>query len=153
MIQMVKGFNKHLKALKYIASHLSEDNTAELHALAPDADAAKVLVDVALESSTGFFCYDKEGNPRGVGGVLPTHNIWFVVTQELTKTEAVPWLKRAREITTELLKKHRPLWGHCYEKNEMSMTWMRWCGFDFAPLDSHANYEINGQRFIYFQKN
>lgn len=153
MIEIVKSFKKHRKALKYVAENLSEENKAELYIRDETADPAKALAEVAFESDIGFICYDKNGNPRGAGGVLPTRNIWFVVTAGLTKSETVPWLKRAREITAELLTKHRPLWGHCLESNELSMMWMKWCGFDFAPTDSPANYEIDGKRHIYFQKN
>lgn len=153
MIEIIKSFKRHRKALKYVAQNLSEENKAELYLRDENADPEKALTAVALESDIGFICYDKNGNPRGIGGVLPTRNIWFVVTSGLSKSETIPWLKRAREVTAELLAKHRPLWGHCLETNELSMMWMKWCGFDFAPLDSPANYEIDGKRHIYFQKN
>lgn len=153
MIEIVKNFRKRKKVIKYIAEHLSEDIKAELRIHDEDADPTEVLINHTNESVTGFICYDKDGNPRGIGGVLPNRNIWFVVTEGLERSDFVPWLKRARDVTAELLKKHRPLWGHCYENNELSLIWMKWCGFDFASADSAANYEINGKKFIYFQKN
>lgn len=153
MLRVVRSFNKHKKALKYIAERISKENKTEINIIMPDTDIEKALFECAKASKTGFFFFDFEGNPRAVGGVTETKNVWFVVTKNLTKRELIPWLKKSRCLIQELTKKYSPLWGHWYEKNTLSKLWLDWSGFDFAPHDSPANIEVEGHRFIYFQKN
>lgn len=153
MYKIVKSFKRYKKALQYIAQHLSPENIAEINLICPNANIENEMLTIAQHSDIGFFLFDADGNPRAVGGISPDRNIWFVVTSNLSQKEMIPWLKKSRSLIPELLEKHNPIWGHCYEKNVLSRQWMKWSGFDFAPEDSEANYEINGEKFIYFQKN
>lgn len=153
MYKVVKSFKRYKKALKYVAAHLSPENIEEINIVCPGANVEKELIGIAMQSAIGFFLFDVEGNPRAVGGISADRNVWFVVTSGLTSKEFIPWLKKSRKIMPEIMKDFSPIWGHCYEKNVLSRYWMKWNGFDFAPEDSAANYEIEGAKFIYFQKN
>lgn len=153
MLKIVKSFKRYKKAVKYIAENISDENRAEINIVLPGSHIETALLEAASNSCIGFFFFDMQGNPRAMGGVGTDRNIWFVVTGGLSKRELIPWLKKSRELIRTLLEKYSPLWGYWYEKNELSKIWMDWCGFDFAPRDSAANSEINGSRFIYFQKN
>lgn len=153
MFKKVKSFKRYKKAIKYIADNISDENKTEIHVTAPGLTIEEALLEAAQNSSTGFFFFDIEGNPRAMGGVSDDRNIWFVVTKGITKREIVPWLRKSRELIQGLLKKYGGLWGFWNEKNELSKIWMDWCGFDYAPQDSAANLVINGHKLTYFQKN
>lgn len=152
MLRIVKSFKRYKKALKYIAENISEENRTEIGILAPDMTVEAALLECATSSEIGFFFFDADGNPRAVGGVSDNRCVWFAVTAGLSRREIVPWLKKSRELISTLLRKYRKIWGRWYQKNILPKIWLDWCGFSFAPEDSPANVEINGHKFIYFQK-
>lgn len=153
MLKTFHSFKSYDHAIRYIADHISPINAEELQVIAPGSDPFQALMQAGEKSETGFIFFDFDGYPRAIGGVFSDRNIWFVITDKVTRRELVPWLKHSLRLLKELHQKYRTLWGHSYHKNGLSRLWMKWNGFDFAPPGSHANYTIDGHEFYYFQRN
>lgn len=153
MYKVVKSFKKYHKALKYIAERLSIENLEELKIINPEIDPCKAILACAEKSEKGFILFDFDGNPRAAGGIFSDRCMWFVVTKDLSRKEYIPWIKHAKDWLSEIMKDYPTVWGHEWAKNTRAMMWLRWIGFDFAFEVSKANIEINGEKFIYFQKN
>lgn len=146
-----KNLGKEHKLIDYMAENLSEKNREEAALLFPTWEIKDLLGAFAGASPSGFALFDKNGDPYGMGGISDDGNIFFVVREHLDRPDNCAALKRAWNWLGERLRFYPVIWGHCWEKSTESMRWIRWLGFDFAPPDSPANKNIDGENFIYFE--
>lgn len=142
------------KIIRHIAENLSKQNIEEARLIAGQGASPLMLIAQCAENSeTGFVLFDGDGDPHGIGGIAKDRSIWFVLTEDHTQAMRVSWLKNGRRWFERQLDKYGAIHGYCWEKNELSMKWMRWFGFDFTAPDSEATQIINDEKFLYFQKN
>lgn len=152
MIKTYARLGRETKILHHIADTLSEQNKQEAKILFGDISIGRLLQEQAENTESGFVLFDGNGDPKGVGGIFKNHTIWFVLAEDTTMHMRVSWLKNGRRWFDAQLEKYRTIHGYCWSKNTLSMKWMRWFGFDFAPEDSEATARINNETFLYFQK-
>ena len=144
---------KNTRIIKAIADNLSNQNRGEVRLLfGEDASPFIVLKEQAEATESGFVLFDDDGRPHGIGGVMKNRTVWFVLSENHTRAMRVSWLKGGFRWFSKQLEKYHNIHGYCWEKNELSIRWMKWMGFDFAAPDSEATATIANEKFLYFQK-
>lgn len=140
------------KALKYIIEHLSQQNKTEVALCYPYYSADEVITATAERTQHGFILFAENGDPAGVGGILPQGRIWFVITEEAAKQLRISWFKNTRKWLDKMHEENHRIEGYSWVKNTLSHQWMRFMGFEFCNENSPATQEIAGEKFLYFMR-
>lgn len=152
MFRSYDKLSKEKDIIEYIAQHLSHQNREEARIVAPFTSIRELLTLEAEAAEKGFVIFDSDGNPYGIGGIRPDGRIFFLLCEGTTSNMHVSALKAGSRWLKEQLAHYRRIDGYCWEENKLSMRWMAWMGFDFAPADSAATIELGGHRFLYFMR-
>lgn len=156
---MIRTYPSHTlitqtEIIKHISDNLSDINRQEVKILFKEgASVYDALISQAAATETGLVLFNDKGDPCGIGGIFSNHSVWLVVTDNLTRSDHVSFLKSGRRWFNEQAEHYRSLFGYCWSDNTLSMKWIKWLGFEFDPLESTSTWYVNGVPFLYFHKN
>lgn len=109
-------------------------------------------LDVSLTASSRAWTVLIDGAPEVMWGVKSANVLTGLGIPWLLGTDAVErhyvqFLRRSRPYLAELMRGHEELRNIVDERNQISVRWLRWMGFRFAP----EPVAINGHRFREFR--
>ncbi|WP_139375709.1 hypothetical protein [Sphingopyxis flava] len=141
------------EAIRYVGENLREADVAEIRATMV-GDPAEILQASAMGSTLGWVMVNATGLPVALFGVAP-HGIpgvgvpWMVATPEALK-ERLSWARQTRRHVDEMLEVFPTLTNHIDARNDASLDWLLWAGFDL--IDAKSNHGPEGRLFLQFMK-
>jgi hypothetical protein len=140
------------EALEHIAANLRPADLAEVRATVGDEDPFWALFESWEGSAASWLIVDETGLPIGVFGVAP-HLIpkvgiaWLLGTPGVEEA-AASVARQTRRYVTELQEHFPVLWANVDARNDLSMRWLTWAGFNVTDADPAFGPE--GRLFLHF---
>jgi hypothetical protein len=122
--------------VSHIAHNLREADAIEVR-LSHGVDEQEAVFESWLSSEICRCIVTSDGEPVGVTGVCGDR-IWLLGTDGLTATRArrLQLCHQGRDWVEHCLKQVGvPLGNHVYSKNQESVRWLKWLGFEFGTLE------------------
>lgn len=138
---------------RFIGENLREADREEIMAMLP-GDPVEIVVQSALASTVGWIMLDRDGDPVGILGAAPqgVEGVgvpWLVGTPDIQK-EFVALARQTVPHVDIMLEAFPVLTNHIDARNDMSLDWLLWAGFDL--IDAKTNYGPEGRLFLQFLK-
>jgi hypothetical protein len=134
----------------FLKNKLREADKEEI--MASHGHTAEEALKISLNDSV--ICYTIErGKPIGMFGINPydlsgTSAVIWLLTSEDIKEIRMSFLKQCRKYIDGFLEVYPLLFNYVYEKNKMSIKWIKWLGGKvYEPIP----YGMNGEKFHYFE--
>lgn len=136
-----------------LAEDLRSSDLDEI-AAATGEDPAVALVSSVMVSSHAWVVLDGE-DPICVFGAAPGDEgegiVWMMGSPRMDEPRnALGILRRSREYLDELHRTYPRLHNHIDARNDRSMKWVEWCGFEV--IDADLSYGIEGRLFFHFER-
>lgn len=142
-----------VEAISFIAENLREADRDELSA-SVGGHPEVALFDSVDNSVRTFLILDRTSLPIGIFGVAagPTPGlgvVWMMGTDGVLE-EALSVARQTRRYVEELHELFPILWNYVDARNELSLKWLEWAGFDIT--DAHPNHGPEGRLFYEFSR-
>lgn len=142
-----------ISAAGYIGENLREADREEIKAMMT-GDPADIVIRSALASTVGWIMLDRDGDPVGILGAAPQGVAgvgvpWLVGTPDIQK-EYIALARQTVPHVDIMLEAFPVLTNHVDARNNMSLDWLLWAGFDL--IDANTNYGPEGRLFLQFLK-
>lgn len=139
--------------LDYIASHMREDDLAEVAASSALPPREALFTSFAL-STHAYVVLGRDGTPVAAFGAAPhplpgCGIVWMLGTEGIRK-EAMGIARATRRYFDELNGAYWMLWNYIDGRNAVSMRWLRWGGFEL--LAEHTTHGPEGRPFFTFAR-
>ena len=125
------------EALEWIAENLRDADRAEIAATTTE-DPFWAIFESWQGSSISWLIIDPSGLPIGIMGVAPhlTPKVgvaWMIGTPEVeTRANAHSIARQTRHYLEEMHRFYPVLWANVDARNDLSMKWLVWSGFDLT---------------------
>jgi hypothetical protein len=120
-----------IRALKYLADNLRDEDTAELYAASGKANWPVLLRGMGQSDILKIGYADSV--PFVVWGTVPAETgalIWMVGTNGIVQ-HSKEFLRRSRALRDELHAAHPLLWNYADVRNTIHHRWLQWLDFKF----------------------
>lgn len=121
-----------------IVDHMREDDVREVWATAHMTPAEGVAQSVLMSRDVKVGCV--HAKPVCIFGVSPSYDTtalsrkgspWLLGTDEMEQ-HALPFLYHSRDVVASMLQEYDYLENYVDARNEKSIKWLSWLGFDIA---------------------
>ena len=139
------------EALEYISENLRTADRDEIAATTTE-DPFWALYESWEGSTAAWLIVDPSGLPMAVFGVAP-HLVpglgiaWLIGTDGVDKA-ALSVARQTRRYVEELQSLYPILWANVDARNELSMKWLEWSGFQFSDAD--PDFGPEGRLFLHY---
>jgi hypothetical protein len=137
------------EALEYISENLRTADMDEIAATTTE-DPFWALFESWEGSTAAWLIVDLTGLPIGIFGVAP-HLVpglgvaWLIGTDGIEEA-ALSVARQTRRYVDELQSLYPILWANVDARNELSMKWLEWSGFQLS--DANPSYGPEGRLFL-----
>ena len=142
------------KDVKKLAPNLREADRTELFAL--NGQQPEQELENSFLASDKCWTIEWQKKVVGMFGVSPKSDAasdvafaWLLASDDLDKI-AFRFLKECHYWIEEMQKGRRILMNYVDARNQLTITWLKWLGFEFIKL--HENFGINGEAFWEFRR-
>lgn len=141
------------EALEHIAANLRPADLDEMRAShGSDVDPFWVLFESVDYSTATWLIIDGTGLPIGIFGVAPhiadkVGIAWLLGTPDVER-EALSVARQTPQFVDELNSIYPALWANVDARNELSLRWVQWAGFEL--YDANPSYGPEGRLFLQF---
>lgn len=138
-----------------LADDLRPSDLAEIEATSGE-DPAVSLVSSVMLSDHGWVILTDDGDPIGVFGCAPSDDpeeglVWMMGSPRMDEpAHALAILRLSRPYLERMHETYQTLSNHIDARNERSMKWLQWCGFEV--LEAAPGYGRNGELFFLFAR-
>ena len=144
-------------AIVHIADNLRDGDLAELRASGhlEDNDHPAYAIERSWELSLrSWLILDDTSLPIGIFGVAPTTNpmlgtVWMLGTDRL-EAEALSVARQTQQYVQEMHEDFPVLWNYVDARNELSIRWLEWSGFEIT--DAHLHHGPEDRLFYEFSR-
>lgn len=141
------------ESLEHIAANLRPADLDEVRAsLGADFDPFWALFESLEMSTAGWLIVDQTGLPIGIMGVAPHAAMgvgiaWLLGTTGM-ETAAVSVGRQTGQYVAEMNDLYPILWANVDARNELSIRWLEWAGFNM--IDADPNFGPERRLFLQF---
>lgn len=127
------------ESFEHIAANLRPADLDEVKATIGDEDPFWALVESWDQSTLAFLILDDTGLPIGAFGVAPHAAMkvgiaWLIGTPGI-EAAALSVARQTKQFVQELQDIYPVLWANVDARNDLSIRWLEWAGFNMIDAD------------------